>query len=478
MNRSKSEASLDKSKVLKRKFHDLDSAVKEKNENIEVFQSVDWLKKFQPKELSELAVHPKKLEELKNWFNIRTKVPNKILVVEGPAGCAKSTTLKLIAKENNYDVSEWINSTDVETALLRDNPENFQSEFTSYENQITKFTDFLLRTSRFQSVFKSKKSLLLVKDFPNTFMKKTEEFWDILKMYVEDGGCPLVFIITDTNSKSLNVSRNLFPDKIRLTLGIDTVNMNPVSTTMMKRGIKRVIQMIDSNSNYKLYFQRPTEDVINNLLEQSQGDIRNAILNLSFASQKNHVKPMIKTSKLKKSSKKEKSSNDGGIGKSEALTVMHGLGRVFYPKLEINSNSGFFELTHKPEEIAEAFSSQPSNIISLIHSNYIKNFSDIDSVAEAAEVLSMSDCFESELRDDQLKYINLNLVIRSTMILNKVPVSGFRPITSYANKKWKNAEEINKEKFKNASRHLNNGNVMARDNFFCDYNCFLSLINK
>lgn len=453
------------------------------DDKLKSFQSIDWVKKFQPQQVADLVIHPKKLDELKNWFKLScAKVPNKILLIEGPTGAGKTTTLKLIAKESGYDVSEWINSTDMERDLFYENSENFQSDFISYESQVAKFSDFLLRTSRFQSIFSDNKRLLLVKDFPNTFLKKTEEFWSILRKYVSDGLSPLVFIVTETNSKSLNIAFNLFPDKLRSELIIDTITFNPVSATMMKRGIKRIVQMVESNSKYKPYFKRPTDEVIDSLIEQCQGDIRNAVLNLNFASQQSDFKFQVpKAVKPKKGEKKKKTmkrNDDGGLGKNEVLSMMHGLGRVFHPKLEINTVTKRSELTHKPEDITEAFSSQPSNFIKMVHSNYIKNFTDIHDVSEAASIFSLSDCFESEYRDDRLNNLNLNLIIRSAMVLNRNPAGGFRSVSAHANKKWKKQDETNRELFNAESKKLNNGNIMAHNDFFCDYNSFTQIIKS
>lgn len=453
-----------------------------------MFQSIDWLKTFQPKEISELALHPKKLEELQNWFKIScAKVPNKILLLEGPTGCGKTTALKMVAKEQGFSVSEFINATDMESHLLREHSENQQREFESisFENQISKFSDFLVRTSRFQSVFGSdKERLLLIKDLPNTFLKKTDEFWRILREYAEDGDSPLVFILTETNSKSLNISYNLFPETIRFELGIDSISFNAVSATMMKRGIKRIVQLVEGNENYRLFFKRPSDEVIESLIEQCTGDIRNAVLNLSFASQQSNFKISVsKTVKPKRGAgKKQKTSmktnDDAGIGKNEVLSLMHGLGRVLHPKLEMNEQTKLQELTHKPETITESFQSQPSNFIKMIHSNYVKNFSEISEVSSNANILSLVDCIENEYRDINLSYLNLNLVIRSTMVLNEHPASGFRPISAYANKKFKSVEEKNREKFICASKQVNNGNMLAPKDFFCDYNHFMKIIQK
>ena len=76
------------------------------------FHSLDWLKKFSPKTVEDLTIHPKKLEDLKNWFEIQQNIKedgnrNKILLLIGPTGCSKTLCLKLLAKElYNYDLIE------------------------------------------------------------------------------------------------------------------------------------------------------------------------------------------------------------------------------------------------------------------------------------------------------------------------------------------------------------------------------------
>ncbi|CRK86950.1 CLUMA_CG000766, isoform A [Clunio marinus] len=441
-------------------------------------KTIDWLKKFHPQVTSDLIVHPKKIEELRQWITIRcASIKNKILVLEGPTGCAKTTALKVIAKENNYNVVEWINSTDTESSLLSDHSHKFNNDFITYENQVSRFSDFLLRASRYQSVLNDGEQLLMVKDLPNTFFKKVDEFWNILRRYSVEGLSPLVFIVTETNSKTLNVSFNLFPEALRIEIGIDTINFNPVSTTMMKKGLKRIVGIVESQKDISQLFKKPSDAKISELIEQSQGDIRNAMLNFNFIALQNDFNPTeaaIKSTKFKK--KQETTKNKSKNSKNEVLTLMHGLGRVFHPKFELNQKLNINQLTHKPEDISENFSSQPTNFIQLVHSNYFHNFTEIDDISEASEILSLSDCFDSEYRDERLNDVNLNLIIRSIMVLNTRPASGFRSISARANKKWKKTEEENKMKFKLNMSKLNNGNIMARRDFFCDYNSFYDVL--
>lgn len=153
------------------------------NENEIVEFQTNWLEKFKPHTVEDLTIHPKKLEELRRWFEIydqeKNEILNKILLVIGPTGSGKTVATKLVAKELfNYDISEWITPIDLESDLFYDN----ENRFVTYENQINKFQDFLLKSSRYGSIFTSKSRMLLVKDLPNTFLKnKTEEFWNVLR---------------------------------------------------------------------------------------------------------------------------------------------------------------------------------------------------------------------------------------------------------------------------------------------------------
>lgn len=95
----------------------------------------------------------------------------------GPAGSGKTTTLKLIAKNLEIEVIEWVTPLDVEWSELVDSENG-----TFRENQIDKFRDFLFRSSRYSSLIqKETKKLIIVEDLPNTFFKQTEKFEEVLR---------------------------------------------------------------------------------------------------------------------------------------------------------------------------------------------------------------------------------------------------------------------------------------------------------
>lgn len=133
-------------------------------------------------------------------------------------------------------------------------------------------------------------------------------------------------------------------------------------------------------------------------------------------------------------------------------------------------------LTHRPETIANSFLGQQNTFLGLIHSNYIKNFSDIEDLNELTNIFSLSDLLQTEYRESSLHDLNLDMVIRATMTLNKKPMAGFRAINGFSDKKLKNAKSEQFQAFKSA-KNLNNGNLMPAADYFCDYRFFSGLID-
>ncbi|KAG2696471.1 hypothetical protein I3760_07G060800 [Carya illinoinensis] len=71
-----------------------------------------WVDKYKPRSLEELAVHKKKVEEVKVWFEDRLrsskeKLSNQVLVITGQAGVGKSATIHTIASHLGVRVCEW-----------------------------------------------------------------------------------------------------------------------------------------------------------------------------------------------------------------------------------------------------------------------------------------------------------------------------------------------------------------------------------
>ncbi|KOB79502.1 Cell cycle checkpoint protein rad17 [Operophtera brumata] len=88
------------------------------NGNVDEFSNVgsrNWMKNFDPVNVEELAVHTKKVQEVEEWLKvIHTSNCSDILLLTGPVGCGKTSTLLTLASKYGIKVTEWITPLDIE----------------------------------------------------------------------------------------------------------------------------------------------------------------------------------------------------------------------------------------------------------------------------------------------------------------------------------------------------------------------------
>ncbi|CAL7947033.1 unnamed protein product [Xylocopa violacea] len=349
----------------------------------------------EPKNSSELVVSRQKRQEILDWlkYKVRRGKP-AVLILSGPSGCGKTAAIRVLAKENAFHVTEWI--TPIDPVMDENNRIMRQGD---------RFEEFLIRATRYSSVLTNYSSrILIVKDFPNIFLQEKESFFSLLEKYFEIGREPIVFICTEAgNSKLL---QTLFPSNIREKFGIALININSVTQTAMKTALKRIANILNSTAGRLLHVSQHKVDEI---LSNSIGDIRNAILNLIFISLK------VPEEQENKCSTRE-----------ESLGLLHGVGRVINPKRIQTGNS--WKFAHDPDEIAAFFQSQATTFVNFLQENYLNTLRGIEEANACAKILSLADVLNAEWRDTNLCKITLSFCIRGVMVINEKPVSGWNPV--------------------------------------------------
>lgn len=75
----------------------------------------NWMKNFDPKTVGDLAVNNKKIQEVEEWVKTMCgRNSSDMLLLTGPVGCGKTTTLRTLADKYHIKVTEWITPIDIE----------------------------------------------------------------------------------------------------------------------------------------------------------------------------------------------------------------------------------------------------------------------------------------------------------------------------------------------------------------------------
>eukprot|EP00094_Tigriopus_californicus_P000829 TCALIF_00802-PA protein Name:"Similar to Rad17 Cell cycle checkpoint protein RAD17 (Mus musculus)" AED:0.16 eAED:0.16 QI:0/0.62/0.44/0.77/0.75/0.55/9/0/1123 len=387
-----------------------------------------WLAKYEPKSVKYLAVHPKKVDEVRQWLITRSRKnpsPSRIqfsplLLLTGPSGSGKTATIQALSAELGWSVQDYTCPHDV-VAFQRDHERTgpyIPNDEIAFTGQWHSFEQFLLRANRYRSLTDDASSgngrLVLLEDFPSAVWANTARFRQILKQYHSSShGDPLILIVSTTSSSQHELNR-LLPPHSRSELGLDVITFNPITAGNISKAL-RVIGETEAKTG-RSDFEFPTVESLQSLVEASNGDIRGAINafqisclkgigeDRSMSKRRSLVFPKHST-KTKKSGKRtntEPNATKGAIGSRDSnLDLFHAIGKVVYakrgdhaeqhPLLDFQKQWARKELKSNPGDIVELSPMVPESFTCFLHENYLSFFSNITNVAEAADILSQAD---------------------------------------------------------------------------------------
>ncbi|EFQ92333.1 hypothetical protein PTT_10581 [Pyrenophora teres f. teres 0-1] len=389
-----------------------------------------WTEKYGPASLDELAVHKKKVADVRTWLShvFSGKARKRLLLLKGPAGSGKTTTISLLSNELGIEMQEW------------KNPTGSMSTADSFVSVTAQFEDFVARTAAFgslafddpvptaQTVSPSsqvgrQKQLVLVEEFPNTFTRTSsalQSFRSSVLNYLaantqsataffssqvnpELPVTPIVMIISETllstntaAADSFTAHRLLGPDILTHT-GVTVIEFNPIAPTYMTKALDTIIVKEARNSGRK---KTLGPQAIQRLAEL--GDIRSAVSSLEFLclrgddaegwganvnfSKKKGPKdiPMTKT---------EQESLDMVTQRESTLGIFHSVGRVVYNKrLTENPNApvahppNWFPEKRRPkvsevnvDTLIDELGTDTQTFVAALHENYVLSCGGADS---------------------------------------------------------------------------------------------------
>ncbi|KAI0161709.1 hypothetical protein GGR52DRAFT_582296 [Hypoxylon sp. FL1284] len=328
-----------------------------------------WSERFGPINLDELAVHKKKVADVRRWFEdvMAGRLRQRLLILKGAAGTGKTTTVRLLAKDLRCELLEWRNPVGSQGA--NHGAQSASAQFEEFMGRGSKFgqldIDMDSNPSSFGSEVDEKKStrkLILIEEFPNTFTRSSTAlmaFRNTILQYLAtntpslasfghqnsaDPITPVVIIISETlltttsaSADSLTAHRLLGPEITRHP-GCCMIEFNAIAPTLLASALELVVQKEARKSGRR---RTPGPLVLKRLGEI--GDIRSAISSLEFLCVKGDTDAdwgsKVTFTKPKRGAKNQVSLTKGEVESLElvsqreaSLGIFHAVGKVVYNK--------------------------------------------------------------------------------------------------------------------------------------------------
>lgn len=327
-----------------------------------------WSERFGPTNLDELAVHKKKVADVRRWLEdvMAGRMRQRLLILKGAAGTGKTTTLRLLAKEMRCQILEWRNP----TASLG-GPLGFQSASVQFEEFMGRGGKFSqLDISPEDSASKENRNddsalkIMLIEEFPNTFARSSTPLLSFrkavlhylavntpsLSLFAKQNSkepiTPVVMIISETlltttsaSADSFTAHRLLGPEITRHP-GTCIIEFNAIAPTLLSAALGLIVQKEAKKSGRR---RTPGPLVLKKIGEI--GDIRSAVSSLQFLCLKGDTEAdwgsQVNFGKPKRSVKSSTSLTRGEVEtlqlvsqREASLGIFHAVGKVVYNKRE------------------------------------------------------------------------------------------------------------------------------------------------
>ncbi|KAF5454590.1 hypothetical protein F2P56_024242 [Juglans regia] len=398
-----------------------------------------WVDKYKPRSLEELAVHKKKVEEVKVWFEDRLrsskeKFSNQVLVITGQAGVGKSATIHTIASHLGARVCEWNTPTPIIWQEHLHNSStgiNYTSKLDEFENFAERIRKYGFIPSSFTGGSKSS-VILLIDDLPVMNGKAAfRRLQNCLHLLVQSTRVPTAVLLSDCGkTDSADLTARCF-EELQLYLesaGACKVAFNPITHNSIKRTLSRICRQERCNV---------AADQIDLIANASGGDIRHAITSLQFFCFKPdpmHSLSICDTTTISSREKPDvlRALDDGfslQFGRDESLSLFHALGKFLHNKRDSENGMELEQAEfivqerlsrlplkmHAPEKVLCQAHGQARPIADFLHENVLDFLSEeaIDDAWAVASYLGDADMLLATFRGMLSRYNEAENVLQS-----------------------------------------------------------------
>ncbi|KAI1490602.1 Rad17 cell cycle checkpoint protein-domain-containing protein [Biscogniauxia mediterranea] len=385
-----------------------------------------WSERFGPVNLEELAVHKKKVADVRRWLEdvMGGRMRQRLLILKGAAGTGKTTTVRLLAKDMRCELLEWRNPTG--TLGTQQGFQSASAQFEEFMGRGGKFGQLDIGiegpsppSSHLNSSDDKTQKIILIEEFPNTFTRSSvalTSFRNTVLQYLATNTpslatfgrqpsrgpiTPVIMVISETlltttsaSADSFTAHRLLGPEILRHP-GTCMIEFNAIAPTLLASALEIIVQKEARKSGRR---RTPGPTVLKRLGEI--GDIRSAISSLEFLCLKGDLDAdwgsKVTFTKPKRGSKNTVALTKGEtqslelVSQREAsLGIFHAVGKVVYNKrdeLPMNSKTPEGKAEMLPDYLASCSRPKRSEVsvdslidetgtdahtfISALHENY------------------------------------------------------------------------------------------------------------
>jgi len=399
-----------------------------------------WVVQFGPSSLDELAVHKRKVGDVRNWLNAAYNGKRqRVLVLKGAAGTAKTTTVELIAKDMGVQVTEWKNPAGSDLTSEGSMSASFQ--FEDFVGRAGRSGGLTLAVSGQENAGGDKNStgehpadgrqLLLIEEFPNTFSKTSpalQSFRSAIAQYLASGPVangsptPIVLVISETllststaAADSFTAHRLLGPELLE-NPWLDIIEFNAIAPTILTKALESIVIKEARRSGRR---KTPGALVLKRIAET--GDIRSAVSSLEFLCLRGDDgdtwSSKVTFTKAKKSkgeatmTKAEEEALRLISNRENSLGIFHSVGKIVYNKRQEPDRGTV--LAHPPtwlpqhrrskvpetdvDRLIDELGTDTTTYIAALHENYVLSCTcssseeSLDSVSGCIDSISDAD---------------------------------------------------------------------------------------
>lgn len=400
-----------------------------------------WVVQFGPSNLDELAVHKRKVGDVRNWLDAAYNGKRqRVLVLKGAAGTAKTTTIELLAKDMGAQVKEWKNPAGSD--LTSEGSMSASLQFDDFVGRAGNSGGLPLAVSGQEGVVNeqqshngeqggSGKQLLLIEEFPNTFSKTSpalQSFRSTISQYLASplvanvSPTPIVLVISETllststaAADSFTAHRLLGPELLN-NPWLDVIEFNAIAPTILTKALESIVVKEARRSGRR---KTPGPLVLKRIAET--GDIRSAVSSLEFLCLRgddgdtwSSKVAFTKTKKAKSEPTLTKAEEEALrliCNRESTLGIFHSVGKIVYNKRQDPARGT--ELGHPPpwlpqhrrskvsetdvDRLIDELGTDTSTYIAALHENYVLSCScsssedTLDSVSGCIDSISDAD---------------------------------------------------------------------------------------